>query len=272
MPGPVLQDSTFRQIRDFIYGKCGIYVADVKKYLIENRLAHVLQEKDLHSYEEYLAFIQNGCNGRDLARLYDAITTNETFFFREPQHLDLLIDTVLRGPLSQRRAQGLKIWCAACSTGEEPYTLRMALIEKAPSLNVAIVGSDISETVLESARRGVFTSYSVRNVAPPYLKKYFTVNGHQYELSRTVRDSVKFLNVNLMDEKAMRTVRDNDVIFCRNVLIYFDDKAKQKAVSLLYDCLKPGGYLYIGASESLHNVTRAFKPHVTNKVVVYQRS
>jgi chemotaxis protein methyltransferase CheR len=167
---------------------------------------------------------------------------------------------------------GIRLWSAACSTGEEPYTITMLFMERKPGIKVDVVASDISNGVLESAKKGVYGSYSVRNVPEPYLRKYFTPKGHSYELEPSVRNSVKFMNLNFQDEKKMKTMCNFDVIFCRNVLIYFDDKAKQKVVSFLYHSLRPGGFLFISLSESLHNITRAFKPVIMNKVVMYQRS
>lgn len=268
----VLQDSTFKQLRDFIYEKSGIYIPDVKKYLIENRLIKRIQEKNLNSYEDYFHLIRYGSNGDELSKLYDAVTTNETFFFRETQQFDVFIDSVVPEILKRKGSKPIQLWSAACSTGEEPYTISMLLMEKRIGVRADMCASDISDCVLESARRAVYGSYSVRNVPDPYLKKYFRPNGQSFELDPTVKTSVKFLNINLTDEKKMRSMKDLDAIFCRNVLIYFDDKAKQRVVSLLYDSLRPGGYLFIGSSESLHNVTRAFKPTILNKVVVYQRS
>ncbi len=268
----VLQDSTFRQLRDFIYGKCGIYVSDAKKYLIEKRLATILQEKNLSSYEDYLRVVQTASNGNELNRLFDAITTNETFFFREDQQFEVLHGVVIPAILKQRGGKGIQLWCAACSTGEEPYTIGILLQEKNAGVRAVINASDISETVLDSARKAVYGSYSIRNVPEPYLRRYFRTDGRSYELDPAIRSAVRFMNVNLIDDRKVRALRDQDIIFCRNVLIYFDDRAKQKVVSLLYDCLRPGGYLFIGTSESLHSVTRAFKPTVINKVVVYQRS
>jgi len=266
-----LQDATFKQLRDFIYEKSGIYIADSKKYLLENRLIKRIQEKKLAGYEDYLYLLLYGNSTDELIRLFDIVTTNETFFFRESQQLDVFIDHLVPSILKKQGAKDISVWSAACSTGEEPYTLAMLLLEKGYSVKKEIVGSDISNATLESAKNAVYNSYSIRNVPMQFLKKYFKPNGQNYELAPMVRSTVKFMNVNLMDDKKMKLVSGKDVIFCRNVLIYFDDKSKKKAVSLLYDCLKPGGYLLIGLSESLHNVTRAFKPVVINKVVVYQR-
>ncbi|MFN3396598.1 MAG: CheR family methyltransferase [Thermodesulfovibrionales bacterium] len=265
-----LQDQTFKQLRDFIYEKSGIFIPDSKKYLIENRLSRRLEDKGLKGYEEYLSLLKN--NNEELVRLFDAITTNETYFFREDQQIDVLVNYLIPKIQDTKGSKDIKVWSAACSTGEEPYSIAMVFLEKIPGLKFEIFASDISESVLSSARKAIYTSYSVRNVPPALLNKYFSRNGQMlYELNPSLKKFVNFSNINLMDEKRMRSIKGIDVIFCRNVLIYFDDRAKQKVVSLLYDSLRPGGYLFVGTSESLHNVTRAFRPLIFNKVIVYQK-
>jgi chemotaxis protein methyltransferase CheR len=134
-----------------------------------------------------------------------------------------------------------------------------------------IYASDISEGVLDSAKNAVYNSYSVRNVPPRCLSRYFSNNGQHYNLDPKVKKNVKFMKANLVEESNLKAFRGVDAIFCRNVLIYFDIKAKQKAVSNLYNNLNPGGYLFIGTSESLHNITRALRPSVIEKVVMYQK-
>lgn len=266
-----LQDAIFRQLRDFIYEKCGIFIPDTKKYLLENRLVKIIQDRGLKGFDEYLFFVTNGCCDHELARLFDSITTNETFFFREPQQLDALINEVAGRVAEQNKTKIIKIWSSACSTGEEPYTIAMMFKEQLSSLKAEILASDISSNVLESAKKAVYGSYSVRNVPENYLKKYFNKNGQSFVLENSIKNCVRLKNINLIDEKGMKNIKDMDVIFCRNVLIYFDDKAKQKVISHLYNSIKPGGFLFIGTSESLHNITRAFVPVVINKVVVYQK-
>ncbi len=268
-----LVDSTFKEIRDYIYEKSGIYIADNKKYLIENRLSGILKEKGLNSFEEYLELLRVRAGPAELNRLFDAITTNETYFFREAEQFYVLSDNILPKLMAQKRSsKNVRIWSAACSTGEEPYTISIILMEK--MLNprqIEICASDISEGVIDSAKRAVYNSYSVRNIPEAYLKKYFLNSDRSYALKPSVKNTVRFMSVNLVDDKKLRAFRGMDVIFCRNVLIYFDNKAKQKAVSNIYNSLNPGGYLFIGSSESLHNVTRAFRPNVINKVIAYQK-
>ncbi|MCS7202880.1 MAG: protein-glutamate O-methyltransferase CheR [Thermodesulfovibrio sp.] len=271
-----MQDNIFRQIRDFIYEKTGIYVPDNKKYFLENRLSRLLKERNFRSFEDYFYFLKYSASKQDLARLFDAVTTNETFFFREPQQFEVLSNHLLPQVTKENYQSGrkdLKIWSAACSTGEEPYTIAMILLEKPELMGMKkeIYASDISESVLLSAKRGVYGAYSIRNVPPQYLAKYFKDSGGVYSISDTVKSMVKFMNINLVDEKEVKQLKGIDIVFCRNVLIYFDDKAKKRAVSLIYDILRQKGYLLVGTSESLHNVTRAFRPIVINRVVVYQK-
>ncbi len=272
----ILSDETFRELRDFIYERTGIYVPDNKKYFLENRLSRVIKERNFHNYEDYLNFLKFSSNKSDIARLFDAVTTNETFFFREPQQFEVLANHLIPQIVKENAQMGrkdIKIWSAACSTGEEPYTIAMILLEK-PELALIkkeIYASDISESVLMSARKGIYGSYAVRNIPSVYMAKYFKDSGGLYVISEQVKSMVKFMNINLIDEKEVKQLKGIDVVFCRNVLIYFDDKAKKKAVSLIYDVLRPKGYLFVGTSESLHNVTRAFRPVVINKVIVYQK-
>jgi chemotaxis protein methyltransferase CheR len=271
MVGQPLSDAVFRGLRDFIYERSGIFIPDTKKYFLENRLVNRLQEQNLRGYDEYLSFLKFNGNGNELERLFDAVTTNETYFFREPHQLEVFADSIVTKVIEQKTSREIRLWSAACSTGEEPYTLVMILKERHPGLRFEVVSSDLSEAVLESARRGIYGSYSTRNVPEAYLAKYFRRDAQSCELAVSVRSAVRFVNINLVDERKVRSLRGMDLIFCRNVLIYFDDRAKQKVVSALYDALKPGGFLFIGSSESLHAVTRAFRPVIFNRVVVYQK-
>lgn len=274
--GIYMGDDIFKQLRDFIYEKTGIYVPDNKKYFLENRLSRIIREKNFRNYEDYLYYLRYSSNKVDIARLFDAVTTNETFFFREPQQFEVFSSNLIPQIINENGQMGrkdIKIWSAACSTGEEPYTIAMILLEKqeVALIKKEIYASDISESVLLSAKRAMYGGYSVRNIPPQYMAKYFKDSGGIYVLSESVKSMVKFMNINLIDEREVKQLKGIDVVFCRNVLIYFDDKAKKKAVSLIYDVLRPKGYLFVGTSESLHNVTRAFRPLVINKVIIYQK-
>lgn len=271
-----MTDDVFKQLRDFIYEQSGIFVPDNKKYFLENRLGRRVQEKNLKGYDEYLYLLKYGGDKAELVKLFDLVTTNETFFFREPQQFDVLCGDLLKKIMEENTKaarRDIKIWCAASSTGEEPYTIAMQLMERpeAAGFRKEILASDISESVLASAKVAVYGSYAVRNIPPAYMSKYFTPVDQNFKLAESVKMNVRFMKINLMSDRDVKTIRGMDVIFCRNVLIYFDEKAKQKALALMYDALRPGGSLIVGTSESLHNITRAFRPMVINRVVIYQK-
>jgi len=268
---PLLNAKAFEKLRDYIYDRAGICLSDIKKHSLENHISRRISENRLTGFDDYFTFLM-AKGESELKALFEIVTTNETYFFREPQQLDVFSKHILPQVLKSKRIREIRVWSAACSSGEEPYTVAAILKETEPLLRTDIIGSDISEAVLETARRGIYSSYSVRNVPPVYLRKYFKPRENVYELEESIRKMVRFSNINLVDEKSVRAIRNVDVIFCRNVLIYFDDKSKRKVVSLLYDALAPNGFLIVGTSESLYNVTRAFQPTVINKVVLYQKA
>ena len=269
--GVILRDESFKQLRDFIYEQCGIFIPDTKKYLIEKRLAGRLQVNRLNDFDQYMGLLRGSRHGEEITPLIDAITTNETYFFREPDHFSVFLDHIVP-ELLRPGMKNINVWSSACSTGEEPYTLAILLKEKYPGLKFGILGSDISNATLEAARKGVYNSYSVRNTPEQYAARYFRRCDNCYELSTAIKECVRFININLVSDRKINFPVGMDVIFCRNVLIYFDVKSKRKAVSNLYDSLNPGGYLIIGKSEGLHDITRAFKPVIIDNTLIYQRT
>ncbi len=270
--GYILSDSTFTQLAEFIKDKTGINIPPTKKYLIENRLFKTLEDYNLKGYDEYLYLLKYSGNGKEINRLFDAITTNETFFFREPLQFDVFVEHILPRVIERKHGmKNIRIWSAACSSGEEAYTLSMLLKEKRPDVTAEIIASDISQQVISAAESGVYTSYSIRNVDDLYMRKYFTRQGETYLLDEKIRHSVRFRQHNMLSPLRPPELNNFDVVFCRNVLIYFDIKTKQEAVSTTYDSLTAGGFLIIGSSESLHNITRAFKPTTIDRVVAYEK-
>ena len=267
-----LSDNTFLELSRIIEDRTGIHIPDSKKYLVENRLIRVLEENNLKGYDEYLYLLKYSPNGGTFERLYDAITTNETYFFREPLQFDVFVDDIVPRLIKSKGGdRSVRVWSAACSSGEEPYTVSMVMSNRRPDVKLDIVGTDISSKVLSTAERAVYSSYSVRNIPEMYMKKYFKTQSNDFVLDAGIRKSVRFRNHNLLTDRLGIDFMNLDVVFCRNVLIYFDVKTKQQVVSTLYDSLRPGGYLVIGSSESLHNITRAFSPVTANKVVVYEK-
>jgi len=274
-----MSDDIFRQLREHIYQLTGIYFLDNKKYLLEGRLGKRLQVLDLADFESYYQLIKFSPNRSDEVRhLYDAITINETFFFRNEPQFEAFEHTLVPQILESRRnlpQKPLRVWSAASSSGEEAYTLAMIYLEKLkpryPWLKIEIVGSDISPTILEVARQGIYREYSVRNMPRTYLDKYFLVDGTRFQVRDDVRSLVRFEHRNLFDRQRMRTMTAFDIIFCANVLIYFDTKSKIQVVSDLYDAISPGGFLFIGYAESLHGISSAFKLISFPKTVAYKK-
>ena len=274
-----LNDEEFKQLRDFIYEQSGIYVADNRKYLIENRLAGRLKELNLKSFGEYYYYLRYDTNRKtELNRLFESVTTNETSFYRNPPQLKVFQDKVLPEVLEEQRKKGTKrlnIWSAGCSTGEEPYTLAIILLEvlgsEALSWNIKITANDLSEAVLQAARRGLYNDDTLRTTPKEIITKYFTKEGAVQKIKPEVKRLVSFGQINLSDRLAVKRVDRSQLVFCRNVIIYFDDDMKKRVISAFYDNLLPGGFLFIGHSESLHNISRAFKPVHHPGAIVYKK-
>ncbi len=275
---PGLSAETFCLLRDIIYAKCGIYFGDNKKYLLETRLSKRLEERNLKTFEDYYYFLTyDRDRERELTNVVNVIVTNETSFFRDQPQLDAFIKGVIPKVLEQKagvKDKKVRVWSAASSTGEEPYTLGIMMLEErlpARGHDIEIIGSDICDNVLRAAGAATYDAYSLRNAPKDCLQRYFSSNGSTYTLDAKVKNLVRYRKVNLVNSMDTRTIRGMDVIFCRNVLIYFDDASKKKAVGHLYDSLSKGGYLFVGFSETLHNVTRLFRPVSIERSVVYQK-
>ena len=272
-----MSKEVFTELRDYIYGLCGIHFADNKTYLLEDRLSKRLEEKNFSSYEEYLYFLKyDPGKNLELKNLYDSITTNETSFYRDMPQLTAFQSGVLPLVLQNKAPNDklLRIWSAGCSTGEEPYTLAMMMIDMGlvvKGWSIEIIASDISDRVLKSARNGVYGDYAVRNAPASALNRFFKKCPDGYHVNGDIRRMVRFMNINLFDSDQVRNAMNIDVIFCRNVIIYFDDDSKRKIMGHFCDRLVDNGILVLGFSETLINITRAFKPKGVNKCVVYQK-
>jgi len=270
-----LSQQAFDKLRALIYDHTGIYFRDNKQYLLESQVGRRLKALDLTSYESYIELLQNGRRSSELPALVNAITINETSFFRHPQQYEAIVDDLLPALIADHDRQRVRIWSAACSTGDEPYTLALLINEAKPrrfsDVQFDILGTDINTSVLEKARAGTYGSYAVRNMPDRFLKKYFRAKGDRYTLSRDVTEMVRFEHLNLTDANAVRRMRTFDVILCANVLIYFDRDTKKAVITDLYDRLRHGGYLFVGTSETLHGVSRALQPVRFNNTIAYQK-
>jgi chemotaxis protein methyltransferase CheR len=278
-PLPKLSDEMFRTIREYIYKITGIYFQDNKKYLLEGRLGKRLQLLNIEEYRDYLQLLQYGLRkDEELKHFFQVITINETFFFRNEPQFNAFEQTLVPEIVNLKKVNGktkLRVWSAASSSGEEAYTVAMLYLEKLkpryPGLEIEIVGTDISSSVIDTAQKGLYRDYSIRNMPKLYLDKYFHSEAGRYQVTDDVKRLVRFELLNLYDRPKMRTMMNFDVIFCCNVLIYFDAQSKIQVVSNLYDSLNRSGYLFIGYAETLHGISNAFKLVNFPKTVVYKK-
>lgn len=245
-----ITDSQFKNLSKIVYDVCGINLSDNKKNLLKARLAKRLRATKITTVSEYIKLIEK--DPAEFGSFIDGVTTNHTYFFRENKHCELMLGLL-------DRSKHTKIWSAASSSGEEPYTIAIQLIEN--DFRFEIHASDISDTVLATARKGIYPVDRVRAVPRPYLHKYFKKGVNQSANMVKVKDIVKshvtFGKYNLVTGTPPKSAYD--IIFCRNVMIYFDLRTKQKVVDDMYSALKPDGYFIFGQSESIVGIRSKFK-------------
>lgn len=269
----------FVQLRDFIYQQSGIFIAENRKYLVENRLSNRIKELNLKSFGEYYYFLRFDASRKaELSRLFEVITTNETSFYRNPPQLKVFQEQILPATLAEIKKNGpkkLRIWSAGCSTGEEPYTLAIILHEvlKAELLtwDIKITANDLSEAVLKAASQGRYSEYALRTTPKEIIDKYFIKKDAVYDVQPKLKNLIHFAPINLSDRLMLKRNERSHIVFCRNVIIYFDDEMKRQVIGSFYDNLLPGGCMLIGHSESLHNISRTFKPEYHVGTIVYRK-
>ncbi|HET6450293.1 MAG TPA: protein-glutamate O-methyltransferase CheR [Spirochaetia bacterium] len=270
--GPVLTDEMFDRFRALIYDKTGIHMRDGKQILIANRLRKRLVTLKLGSYEDYYSLLVSRGGDTEMANFIDAVSTNETYFFRENAHFTALSATVL--PELFRAFPRVRIWSAGCSTGEEVYTLRIVADQAARAAGARepeIIGTDISTTVIARAREGIYRERALRLVPPDLLTKYFEPAGDDaWQVNEPTRARVDFRVHNLFTDPPPWDVAH--IIICRNVMIYFDKPTQVKLVDGIFArALHPDGYLFIGHSESLSGFTKQFAYVSALKAPIYRR-
>lgn len=275
-----ISNEEFTLLRDFIYQQCGIFIAENRKYLVENRLSNRLKELNLKSYNEYYNYLRfDASRSKELTKLFEVVTTNETSFFRNPPQLEVFQKVVLAQAIEQARKTGqkrIRIWSAGCSTGEEPYTLAIILQEtlrgEIANWDIKITANDLSEAVLAAARQGIYNDYALRTTPKELTAKYFKKEGSVYRIDPELKRFVSFGQINLSNKDQLKRVEKSQIVFCRNVIIYFDDEMKRKVINAFYDNLLPSGVLIIGHSESLHNISRAFQLEHHKGTILYRKT
>lgn len=272
---PPLSDEEARLVQELIHEYCGLTYGLDSMFFLERRIGPRLEALGLRSYREYYHFLRYDPAGQaELEGAVERLTTHETYFFREQYQLDAFREEIV--PMLHRQNEvrrQLTVWSAGCSTGEEVYTLAM-LIREDPRFigwNVRIVGSDLSRKVISQARRGVYGPSSFRTTERYYLRKYFQEFHGKYVVRDDVRSMCSFGQLNLVATDRFQALGACDAIFCRNVLMYLSSDARHRIVDSFYDTLRPGGFLLLGHSESLLNVTTRFELVHLTKDLVYRR-
>jgi len=277
--GPRLTDADFERLREFVYRRTGIQFTPNKRYFVDKRVLAQMTAYGTEDFGRYLAALRMG-DERLIEQLVNELTVNETYFLREDYQFDVLLRRVLPDVMRDRRAKGtsggpVRILSLPSSTGEEPYSIAIRLLEEWPDIaevDVTLTAADIDTRVLEAARQGVYGSRSLQRVPPALLGRYFAPAGDGlHRISAELRDAVGFRQVNLCDPQAMSTYQDYDVVFCRNLLIYFDELSSRTAAENLYNALRPGGFLFLGHSESMSRISPIFTRCRYAETLVYQR-
>lgn len=257
-----LDDKTFRRFAELIYNEAGIHLAEHKHALVSARLGKRMRALKIVDYDDYYDYVQSDGSQAELSALLDAISTNVTFFYREPDHFETLKSVVQQWEIEGLRR--LRVWCAASSTGEEPYTIALSLAETLRELrDVKILATDISTSVLEIARKGEYENRKLEKITGKRIERYFTPIGGKsakiYRVNKQVKEMVQFSWLNLA-VPPFPMKGPLDIVFCRNVMIYFDNEVRQRLVNEIHRLLKPGGYLMVGHAESLSGLVSNFKP------------
>ena len=274
-----ISEDDFQKFREFFYRKTGIQFEPTKRYFVDKRLVERIEATQSGSFRNYFTMMRFQASGEELQQLVNLMTVNETYFFREEYQFNCLVRSILPEVVARKAEQGdsspIRIWIIPSSSGEEPYTVAMCLLERWAGIrehDVEIISSDIDTGILEQARAGLYSARSVNHVPPAYLEKYFRRSVRGYQICDDLRGAVEFTRVNLMDPADTRAYRNFDVIFCRNLLIYFDDLSRKQAAETFFDALKPGGFICLGHSESMSRISSLYKIRRFPEAIVYQKS
>jgi chemotaxis protein methyltransferase CheR len=268
-------EEEFRRLCEFLYRRTGMVFAASKRFYVDRRIADRMAATGAPSFASYFARLHNGLDG-EIEQFINAVTVNETYFYREDHQLQCLTrDLLNRRTADKPRGAAVRIWSIPCSTGEEPYSIAMWLLEnwsQVDAYDIEIIGSDIDTQVLEAARQGFYGRRALMRLSAALIDKYFAPAGEeQWQMIEELRQSVRFSTVNVMEAAETRLHGRFDVIFCRNMLIYFDDASRRFAAENLYECLLPGGYICLGHTESMSRISPLFEVCRYADAIVYRR-
>jgi len=272
----IINDSEFSRFRDFFYRKTGIRFEDSKRYFVDKRLIERMRLTGHKLFRSYFTELRFQTSGIELQELINVMTVNETYFFREEYQFECLVESVLNEVVKNKAPEDvIRIWSIPSSTGEEPYSIAIYLLEfwdKIDEYDVEIISSDIDTHVLEKCAKGVYSPRSVKPLPKTILNRYFKQKGKdEFQIDEDLRESIEFTQVNLSDSSQTRHYRNIDVVFCRNLLIYFDEASRRQASDVFFDALNSGGYIFLGHSESMSRISSLFKVKKFPKAITYQK-
>jgi chemotaxis protein methyltransferase CheR len=272
---PPVSGEEFRQLSEFLYRHTGMVFGESKRYYVERRISDRMTALKVPFFALYFSRLRANLDG-EIEKFINAFTVNETYFYREDHQLQCLSSDMLNECVRSRAgAHSLRIWSLPCASGEEPYSIAMWLLENWPQVDVhdiEIVGSDIDTECIAAARAGEYGSRALMRLSPQLVEKYFEQTADdRWRISSDLRDSVQFTSVNLVEPADTRRHGTFDVIFCRNVLIYFDDASRRIAAENLFEALSPGGFLCLGHTESMSRISSLFEVRRFADGIVYQR-
>tara|TARA_Y100001968_G_scaffold332250_2_gene389668 strand:+ start:3762 stop:4655 length:894 start_codon:yes stop_codon:yes gene_type:complete len=271
-----ITDAEYGQIRDYFYKYSGIFFDDSKRYFVDKRVLNRIRATGYSDFRSYFSHLRFDPQQDEMQFLVNLMTVNETYFFREEYQLKAMVHGALQDIVKhKRKGDTIRIWSLPCSTGEEAFSIALYLLEFWPQLadyEVEIIGSDIDTRVLQKAKHGVFSARSVKNLPKYITRKYFKkMPNDTYELATDVRECVGFAPVNLHEDSSMANFAKFDLVYCRNLLIYFDDVSRRQAAERLFDALNPGGVLFLGHSETMSRMSSLFKVRRYNDTNGYQK-
>ncbi len=268
-----ISEIEFFELRDIIVKVSGIMFSEHKKYLIENRLSKRLIELTFTSFKEYINYLKtNPKRDTEIVTLINLVTINETYFMRERGQVDYLISTVMPALIAKNK-KNIRIWSIPCSTGEEPYSIAIELFDAGffSKASIEVIATDINSDVVEAAKHGVYREGAFRSCSQEFISKHFTQRGADFVISNNIKSRVKFNVGNIVSSKIISMMGTIDIIFCRNVLIYFDFDNKKIALSNFNKILNNDGYLFLGHSESVSRVSNDFMMNNFGTGIVYTK-
>lgn len=272
----MISEEDFLKFQEFFYRKTGIQFENAKRYFVDKRLMERIEATGSQSFRSYFTMLRFQASGEELQRLTNLMTVNETYFFREEYQFECLVKSLLPELTARRdKGQPIRIWSIPSSSGEEAYSIAIYLLEFWKGLaewDIEIISSDIDTKILSAARQGIYSARSIQNLPARVLTKYFRRTSEGYQISMDLREAVEFTRVNLSEPADTRSYRHFDIVFCRNLLIYFDELSRKTAAETFYDAMRPGGFLCLGHAESMSRISSIYKIRKFPEAIVYQKA